>query len=70
MCDEEGDVAVYTQATYKSVFLALENFYDHSLFDVLFATGQKLHFNAVAGEGGHRVALGYKDGRTTIVGNK
>ena len=56
-CDEIGKVAIYAQAAYETVFVALYDFNDLCLFNVLLSACHEAHFHAIAIGCPHGIAL-------------
>ena len=70
LCDEEGNVAVHAQLAGEGVLLAMEDLRHHGLLDMVAATGEELHADAVSRECRHGIALRDEDRRAAIVGQE
>ena len=60
----------YLQTSYKCFFLPLQNFNNHSFFNMVTTARKVLHFHPVSIKSRHRIAFRNKNGSTTIVGKE
>ena len=60
----------YLQTSYKSFLLSLQNFYNHSFFNMVSTARKVLHFHSISIKSRHRITFRNKNRSTTIVGKE